>query len=242
MGCNYMKIEVWSDFVCPYCYIGKRRLELALDEFEHKDYVQIVYKSYELDPKAKKDPNQDIHEYLATKNGIPIEYARQMNEKLKSQANEIGLIFNFNTMQHTNTFDAHRLAKYAETQQLGLEITERLLQAYFTDSMLISDFHTLLNIATEIGLMKEDVEELLTTNRYGKRVREDEEIAMQIGIEAVPFFVFNEKHAISGAQPKEVFISILNKVWKEECGNSKNPSKSKAKTSYCTGEGCEMNE
>jgi predicted DsbA family dithiol-disulfide isomerase len=239
-----MKIEVWSDFVCPFCYIGKRRLELALNEFEHKNHVQIMYKSFELDPNAKAKPNQNIHEYLAAKKGITIDHVREMNKKLEKQAEEVGLIYNFDTMQHTNTFDAHRLAKYAETKQLGLELIEKLLQAYFTESELISDYDTLLGIALDIGLDKADVEEILATNRYAKRVIEDEETAKQIGIKGVPFFVFNEKYAVSGAQPKETFVNVLQTVWEEEYENSSNSPthNKKAKTSYCTGEGCDLVE
>ncbi|MBS3681466.1 DsbA family oxidoreductase [Ornithinibacillus massiliensis] len=239
-----MKIEIWSDFVCPFCYIGKRRLELALHEFEYRENVQIVFRSYELYPDADAKTELSIHEFLAAKKGMPIEQAKQLNENVGKQAASVGLTYNFETMQHANTFDAHRLAKYADTKHLGTEITEKLLHAYFTDGELISDYSTLKRLATEVGLDLEEVEELLLTNRYAKRVRDDEELAEKIGVSGVPFFVFNEKYAISGAQPKEVFQEVLEKVWEEESKQPtlQNINPKESKTSYCTGEGCEVED
>lgn len=239
-----MKIEIWSDFVCPFCYIGKRRLELALDEFEHQDHVKIEFKSYELDPNAKSKPNQNIHEYLASRKGMSLEHAIQMNENVGKQAATVGLTYNFDTMQHTNTFDAHRLVKYAETKKLGNELTEKLLHAYFTNSDLISDPGTLKGLAMEVGLNGDDVDCLLETERYGNRVREDQELARQIGVQGVPFFVFNEKYAISGAQSQDVFSQVLAKVWEEEVNDPslKSLYKKDSKTSYCTGEECDVDE
>src|SRR5699024_9628121 len=124
-----MKIEVWSDFVCPFCYIGKCRLEHALDQFPHKDDVEIEYRSYALDPNAEKNPGKSIHELMAEKFGTEVEKAIQQNEQIGNQAEEVGLVYNFDTMQHTNTVDAHRVAQYAETKGIGVEITERLMKA-----------------------------------------------------------------------------------------------------------------
>lgn len=237
-----MKIEVWSDFVCPFCYIGKRRLEHALDQFPHKDDVEIKYRSYELDPNAEKNPGKSIHELMAEKFGTDVEKAKQSNEQIGKQAAEAGLVYNFDTMQHTNTFDAHRVAQYAETKGKGNEITERLLKAYFTESKLISDHDVLVDLAGEVGLAKNDVAELLKTNAYAAQVRFDEKQAQEIGVQGVPFFVFNEKYAVSGAQPTEVFLEALEKVWEEErekpALQSLNPKHSP--TTYCTDEGCEI--
>lgn len=238
-----MKIEVWSDFVCPFCYMGKRRLENALKEFPHKDNVTLEYKSYELDPNAEENPGLNMHEYLAEKKGMPAEQAKQMNESVGQQAAELGLTYNFDTMQHTNTFDAHRVAKYAAEQGKGEEITERLLHAYFTESKLISDHATLIAIAEEVGLNPDKVTELLKVDDYALHVRGDEEQARQIGVQGVPFFVFNEKYAVSGAQPEEAFREVMDTVWKEE--NERPvlkpfPSSAKKETTYCTDEGCEI--
>ncbi|GAB3046012.1 DsbA family oxidoreductase [Virgibacillus ainsalahensis] len=236
-----MKIEVWSDFVCPFCYMGKRRLENALENFTHKADVTLEYKSYELDPDAEAKAGQNIYEYFANKKGMSIEQAKDMNEQVGKQAAELGLTYKFDTMQHTNTFDAHRVAKYAEEQGKGQEMTERLLHAYFTESKLISDYATLIELAEEVGLDGDAVTALLKANGYVNHVRADEEQARQIGVQGVPFFVFNEKYAVSGAQPEDVFTEVFEKVWQEE--NEKPVLQSlntkKSETTYCTDEGCE---
>ena len=181
---------------------------------------------------------------MAARKGMSVEKAKELNDNVAKHAKTVGLTYNFDTMQHTNTFDAHRVAKYAATKNLGKEITEKLLQAYFTDSELISDHDTLKRLATDVGLDGEEVEDLLETNRFAKRVREDEDLATQIGVGGVPFFVFNEKYAISGAQPKEVFQEVLEKVWEEESKKPmlKNLNPEGSKTSYCTGDDCEVDE
>ncbi|MEN1968464.1 DsbA family oxidoreductase [Lentibacillus sp. N15] len=235
-----MKIEVWSDFVCPFCYMGKRRLENALSQFAHKDNVTLEYKSYELDPNAEKNLGKSIHEIMAKKVGSSVEKAKQMNENMAKQAAELGLTYNFDSMQHTNTFDAHRVAKYAAEKGKGKEMTERLLKAYFTDSEHLGDEETLMKLAGEVGLNPSAVKTLLQTDDYRRQVRADEDEAKQIGVQGVPFFVFNEKYALSGAQPTEVFTEVLDKVWEEESEKpalqSLNPTKSK--TTYCTDDGC----
>jgi predicted DsbA family dithiol-disulfide isomerase len=219
-----MKIEVWSDFVCPFCYIGKRRLEKALEQFPQKDQVEVVFRSFELDPNAKKSYDMTIHEIIAKKYGITIEQAKKTNEDIAKQAEAVGLTFRFESMLPTNTFDAHRLDKYASEHGKMLEMTERLLKAYFTDSKHISDYAVLAELASEIGLDREEVKHVLESNRYSEEVRKDEEEAAQLGIRGVPFFVINSKYAISGAQPTEIFLQALEKVWEEE--NSATPLKS----------------
>lgn len=237
-----MEIDVYSDFVCPFCYIGKRRLEIAVEQFSHADKVTITYKSYELDPSAAKDPGKSMHELMAGKLNVSVEEAREANENLAKQAAEVGLTYHFDTMQHTNTFNAHRLAKYAKKQDKSQVITERLLHAYFTESLNISDFDTLSSLAGEVGLNKDAAMNMLESNDYANAVKSDEKIAQQIGVQGVPFFVFNEKYAVSGAQPPAVFSEVLEKVWKEE---NEQPtvqtlSPKKSKTTYCTGDGCEV--
>ena len=239
-----MKIEIWSDFVCPFCYIGKRSLELALEQFDFSEQVKVEFKSYELDPNREAMPNQNIHEYLATSKGISFEYAKRLNENVAEHARSVGLTFNFDTMQHTNTFDAHRIAQYAGIYNVGKELTEKLMHAYFTDSELISDRDTLIRLAKEVGLDKNEVENILFTNRFAKRVNEDEELARELGVTSVPFFVFNEKHAISGAQPVETFQKVLDSIWEEESQKHilKSINHEGSKTSYCTGKECEAEE
>ncbi|RKQ33292.1 DsbA family oxidoreductase [Oceanobacillus halophilus] len=239
-----MKIEVWSDFVCPFCYIGKRKLEHAINNFSQKDRVNIEYKSYQLDPNAKHIPGKDFYQTFSELKGIPLDQVKAMNHQVGQQAETVGLTYHFDTMKYANTFDAHRVAKYAEQKGKGKEITERFLYAYFTESKLMSDHSTLIQLAGETGLDEEEVREVLETNRYTRDVREDINVARQIGVQGVPFFVFNEKYAVSGAQPAEVFQEVLEKVWEEEKQKptltSLNPTQSK--TSYCTDETCEINE
>ncbi|WP_420768613.1 DsbA family oxidoreductase [Parageobacillus thermoglucosidasius] len=211
-----MKIEVWSDFVCPFCYIGKRRLEKALEQFPHKDQVEVVFRSFELDPDAKKHYDMSIHEIIAKKYGISVEEAKRVNADIGRQAESVGLTFRFDTMKPTNTFDAHRLAKYAEERGKLPEVAERLFQAYFTDSQQISDHNVLIDLAGEAGLDREEARQVLESSRYGDEVRKDEAEAAGLGVRGVPFFVLNRKYAISGAQPIEVFMQALEKVWEEE--------------------------
>ncbi|MDY0410394.1 DsbA family oxidoreductase [Virgibacillus soli] len=238
-----MKIEVWSDFVCPFCYIGKRRLEEALHAFPYRDHVVVQYKSYELNPQAKHDPTRSYFELLADKFQSSVEDAARTSAQIADQARELGLDYQFEKMQPTNTFHAHRLVKYAEKVGKGNELVERLFHAYFTDAKLISNQDTLLQLASDIGLQRDKVEEILHANKFGKRVREEEEQAYEIGIQGVPFYIFNEKYAVSGAQPPEVFEQVLNQVWeleKEEQNTIQLTSLNNDETSFCTDEGCEV--
>ncbi|MBS4196940.1 DsbA family oxidoreductase [Lederbergia citri] len=212
-----MKIEVWSDFVCPFCYIGKRRLEEALSKFPHRDKVEVVFRSFELDPNSPKEQNKNIHEALAAKYGVSVEEAKRMNEGVGEQARSGGLTFNFEKMVPTNTFDAHRLAHYAKTEGKDAALTEVLLKAYFTDSKKLSDKDTLADLAETVGLDREKTMSVLNDDdAFADDVRFDESTAQQIGVRGVPFFVFNQKYAISGAQPSESFLGALEKVWQDE--------------------------
>jgi predicted DsbA family dithiol-disulfide isomerase len=212
-----MKIEVWSDFVCPFCYIGKRRLENALAQFPHREQVQVEFKSFELDPNSPKYSGKSIHEALAAKYGMTVEQAKKTNEGVGQHAASVGLTFNFDEMKPTNTFDAHRLAKFAKEKGKEAEMTEKLLYAYFTESKEISDHETLADIAEATGLDREEALHILQDkNAFANDVRIDEGIAQQYGISGVPYFIINQKYAISGAQPPETFANALQKVWEEE--------------------------
>lgn len=212
-----MKIEVWSDFVCPFCYIGKRRLEDALAQFPHRDQVEIEFKSFELDPNSPKNIDKSIHEVLAAKYGMSLEQAKKANQDVGQQAASVGLTFHFETMKPSNTFDAHRLAKFAKSHGKEAEVTEKLLYAYFTESKQIGDFETLADIAAEAGLDRQEaLNSLQSQSAYANEVRIDESMAQQYGISGVPFFVINSKYAISGAQPTQTFVGALHQVWQEE--------------------------
>jgi len=210
-----VKIEVWSDFGCPFCYIGKRRLERALESFSHRDEIELVYRSFELDPGAPKDTESSIHELLAVKYGLSLEQAKESNRNVAQQAQTEGLTYNFDTTIPTNTFDAHRLAHYAGEQGKAKEMTERLFRAYFTDSLHIGDRDTLVRLAEEVGLDGAAVREVLEQNTYADAVREDENEARRLGIRGVPFFVLRGKYAVSGAQPLEIFQGALLRAWED---------------------------
>jgi predicted DsbA family dithiol-disulfide isomerase len=236
-----MKIEVWSDFVCPFCYIGKRRLEQALNFFPFKDQVEVEFKSFELDPNSPKNIEKSIHEVLALKYGMSIDEAKSANEGLGKQAASVGLTFNFDTMKPTNTFDAHRLAKFAKEHGKEAEVTEKLLHAYFTESKHLGDLETLADIADTTGLDRQKALEVLSDKTvYANDVRVDQSIAQQYGISGVPYFVVNQKYAISGAQPTETFVNALKKIWEEQSTSPvlQDLSAEGAEDASCTDDSC----
>lgn len=211
-----MKIEIWSDFVCPFCYIGKRRLEIALNQFEYKDEIELIFRSFELDPNSKKKFDGNIHEMIAKKYGISVEQAKASNDQIVAQAKALALNYNFDDLMPTNTFDAHRLSHYAKTEGKANALSERILKACFVDALNISDHETLARLAGEVGLDVEKALKVLESDQYGEEVRRDEENASRLRISGVPYFVFNDKYSVSGAQPPEVFLEVLEKVKKEE--------------------------
>lgn len=238
-----MKIEVWSDYVCPFCYIGKRRLEEALEQFPHRNEVEVEFKSFELDPNSPVNINKSIHEALADKYGMSLEQAKRANEGVGQQASSVGLTFNFDDMKPTNTFDAHRLAKYAKTVGKEKEVTEKLLYSYFTESKHLGALDTLADIAAEVGLNRQEVIKVLEDKTaFANDVRIDESIAQQYGISGVPYFVINNKYAISGAQPRETFKGALQKVWEEENPTPVLQDLSTDEGAFCTDESCEIPE
>ncbi len=211
-----MKVEIWSDVVCPFCYIGKRKFEKALNAFEEKDNVEIVWRSFQLDPDLEFVPGQSVHEYLAQRKGVSVEKGKEMNDYMSKVAKEVGLDYNFDIAVLNNTMDAHRLLHLAAKHGLQSEMKERLFSAYYTEGKNIGDIDTLIVLAKELGLEGEDVRTVLESDAFKKDVELDQHTAQQIGARGVPFFVFNDKYAVSGAQPSEVFAQVLEKVWEEE--------------------------
>ncbi|REB05526.1 DsbA family oxidoreductase [Sporosarcina sp. BI001-red] len=211
-----MKIEIWSDYVCPFCYIGKRKLELALDEIKGKDRIDIEFKSFQLDPDSPKYNGQDFYESMGAKFG-GAEKAKQMMGSIVEQAKEVGLEFNFDTMKPTNTFDAHRMTKFAKVHGKDAVLAEKLLYANFTQSKDVGNEVILVELAVEAGLSKEEALAVASNpEAYADEVRADIEEAKQLGVTGVPFFVFNRKYAISGAQPPEAFLQAMEKILEEE--------------------------
>lgn len=211
-----MKVEIWSDFVCPFCYIGKRKFEMALQQFVHKDQVVTELKSFELDPNADSSARMSINEMLAQKYGMSIEQAKAANANVAQTAAEVGLTFRTEGQLVQNTFDAHRLAQYAAEQGRGPEMAERLFRAHFTDNDPIGDKDGLIKLASEAGLDTAKVKSMLDSDEYAATVREQEEEGSRLGIRGVPFFVIDRKYAVSGAQSPAVFLDTLQKAWQEK--------------------------
>ncbi|MCZ8521763.1 MULTISPECIES: DsbA family oxidoreductase [Paenibacillus] len=210
-----MKVEIWSDFMCPFCYIGKRHFEAALVQFPHKESVEVIFRSFELDPQAERDVDFDVHDMLAAKYGMSREQALANNERVGATAKAAGLSFNFDDMILTNTFDAHRLTHFAARNGKGNELAERLFRAYFTDSKHLGHHETLVALASEAGLDAKEAAAALAGGAYAQNVREDEEEAARLGVRGVPFFVIDRKYAVSGAQPSSLFLDTLHKAWGE---------------------------
>jgi len=207
-----MKVEIWSDYVCPYCYMGKRRFEEGLSQFEGKESVEVVFRSFELDPQAKVDGNPSVYTLLEKKYGLSRERATQSLEDITRQARQVGLNYNMDITIQTNTFDAHRLTHYAKTLGLAEAFSERLFQAHFTNGLHIGDQQTLIQLAEEVGLSKMEVIKVLEDDLFAEDVRADENDAQHLGVRGVPFFLIDGKQTISGAQPSEVFLKALRQA------------------------------
>jgi len=206
---HIMKIEIWSDFVCPFCYIGKRNFEDALNKSGFSDKVEIVYKSFELDPNAKRDGNLPARELLMKKYGMSSERAAQSIEDLTRSAKEVGLEYQLDQAIQTNTFDAHRLSHYAKEVGKSQIYMEHLFKAHFTEGLHIGDHKVLLMIGEVIGLDSEKVIKILGGDDYSDAVRSDERKAHELGIKGVPYFLIDGKHAIYGAQPSASFLKAF---------------------------------
>jgi predicted DsbA family dithiol-disulfide isomerase len=210
-----MKIEIWSDIMCPFCYIGKRRLENALNEFHNKDDIEIVWKSYQLNPAIKTEPGKNINQYLSEVKDWSLSQAKQANDYVTRMAKEVGLNYDLGKAVVANSFDAHRLIQLAKDYGKGDEMEEMLFKAYFTEGKNIADHETLTMLGREIGLSSETVKKMLNGNEYADWVEKDINEAHQIGVSSVPYFVFNDRYAVSGAQLTETFLGALNKAWSE---------------------------
>jgi len=210
-----MKVEIWSDVMCPFCYIGKRHFEKALEGFSEHDKIEVEWKSFQLNPDMKTEPGKSINQYLAENKGWTLEQARQANEHVTRMAKEAGLEYNMDRAVVANSFDAHRLVQLAKKSGKGDAMEERLFRAYFTEGKNIADHATLAGLAEEAGLEKEAVERTLAGRDFAAEVEQDIYEARQISVRGVPYFVLNDRYAVSGAQPVETFAGALRAAWKE---------------------------
>lgn len=235
-----MKVEIWSDYQCPFCYIGKRRFEEALKQFENKAQVEVSFRSFELNPEAERDINMSQNEMLAKKYGMSHADVEANNQNLTQQAKELGLEYHLDKVVLTNSFDAHRLMHFAESKGKENEMNELLFKAYFTEGKHIGDHAILVNLAEEAGLDKSEAEAMLAGTAFTAEVRGDEQEGSQLGITGVPFFVINRKYGISGAQPTEAFLDTLKKIWAEE--NPLQMVNDPATSDACTDGSCNVPE
>ncbi|KGA96025.1 DSBA oxidoreductase [Alkalihalobacillus alcalophilus ATCC 27647 = CGMCC 1.3604] len=238
-----MKVEVWSDIACPFCYIGEKKFEQALEQFSGKEGVELEFKSFQLDPTAQKGSNQKMDELLAKKYGMSVEKARAMNQQVAQRASEVGLTFNMDKIKPTNTLDAHRLSHLAKEEGKMNQMMDRLLKAYFTEGVDVSDHESLAQLAAEVGLDKDKVLSFLVGDQYKDVVTSEQQEGSQMGVQGVPFFVFNRKYAVSGAQEPASFLEVLEKVQEEEKPQLqvlKDEKGNNNQAGMCTDDSCEI--
>ena len=231
-----MKIEIWSDFACPFCFIGKKRFDQALSRFPYKDHVEVVFNAYQLNPSAPKTMVGNAYEAFAKSHGISVDQARAKFTMVSQNAKTVGLNFDYDRVQMTNTFDAHRLAKWAATFGQEPRLTERFMQAYFIEGKNLADHPTLLALVEELGLDVTAAKTVLDSHQFANEVRQQIADARQIGVQGVPFFVVNRQYGISGAQSEEYFYAALEQIWQEQEGNNVFGEDGDGAT--CTDEGC----
>ena len=210
-----MKVEIWSDVVCPWCFVGKRNFEAALAGFEHAGDVDVHWRSYELDPRAPREREGDYASRISRKYGVSLGEAKARIARIVSAGADAGIEFNFDRSRPGNTFDAHRLLHFAATRGRQGELKERLLLATFTEGEPIGDHDTLAKLAVDTGLDPQDVAGVLAGDAFAADVRADEATAQELGATGVPFFLFEGKYGLSGAHPPQAFARVLAKVWEE---------------------------
>lgn len=236
-----MKVEIWSDVMCPFCYIGKRKFEKALNEFEGKENIEIVWKSFQLDPSTVTDPSLSTIDHLAEKKGWSKEQAKETTAHVSNIAKQVGLDFHFDKAVVANSFDAHRLSHLAKKHGKQNDLEEKLFSAYFTEGKNTADHDTLSQIAIEIGLDKNEVNDLLKSELYADKVEEDIDQAQQIGVRGVPFFVLDRKYAVSGAQEPDAFLQALTRAYGEhQKANPLQQLHTEGSADACGPDGCEI--
>jgi predicted DsbA family dithiol-disulfide isomerase len=208
-----MQVEIWSDVVCPWCYLGKRRFERALESFGQRDEVEVVYRSFELDPSAVPGVSTPTVELLASKYGMTVAQATAAQRQMEERAAQDGLEFRMDGLLSGNTRDAHRLLQLARTHDRQAELAERLHRAYFIEQASVFDHASLAQLAVDAGLDRDEVLKVLAGEDYGDAVDADEAMARSLGANGVPFFVIDRRYGISGAQPIEVFAQALDRAW-----------------------------
>jgi predicted DsbA family dithiol-disulfide isomerase len=204
-------IDIWSDVVCPFCYLGTRQLDQALVDFEHRDDVILRHRAFELDPRATLAYDRPLAELVAEKYAMPVSSVHTMHERLESQAQALGMSWSLESAQPTNTLDAHRVIALASSQGLGGEASERLFRAYFCEGELVSDHQRLSELAREVGVS--DVDTLWESDAFTDVVRGDEAYAQELGVTGVPCFLMDSKFVVNGAQGAAQILDVLRRAW-----------------------------
>jgi predicted DsbA family dithiol-disulfide isomerase len=233
-----MRVDIFSDVACPWCYIGKRRFENALETFPQKDQVEIIWHSYQLDPSAPKVSDVNMNDLLAKKYGMSTQQAAAANNRVSDLAAGEGLEYHLEKAKYGNTFDAHRLIQLAAERGVQDAVEERFFRAYFSEGEALGDTETLVRLGSEAGLDPEEVRGVLAGDDYADAVRQDITEAREIGIQGVPFFILDEKYGISGAQPTDLFKQALDQAWAESHPKSKITTIAGAGDASCEGDNC----
>jgi predicted DsbA family dithiol-disulfide isomerase len=207
-----MQIEIWSDVICPWCYIGKRRFEQALAQIGHREQINVIWRSFELDPNVPKQYSGTPNELLSRKYNVSLQQADEMIARVTAHAREVGLEYHLSNARRGNTFDAHRLIHFAAEKQVGDKAIESIMHAYFSESLPVGDRAALAKLAPKFGISESEALVVLEGDKYSDAVRADESRAADLGISGVPFFVFDQRSGISGAQPVEVFVEALQQM------------------------------
>lgn len=210
-----MLVEIWSDVMCPFCYLGKRRFARALEAFEHRDDVEVAWKSFQLAPSLRTDPTLRTHEYLAREKGLDVAVARQMNARLADAGRQEGIAYDFDRVVVANTFRAHRLLHFARAEGRQDAMADRLFRAHFGEGRNVDDVETLVELGADAGLDRDAVRRVAAGDEYAGAVRADIEEARALGVDGVPFFVFDRRYAVSGAQDSAIFGQALARSHEE---------------------------
>ena len=210
-----MKVNIWSDIRCPFCYVGKKKFEKALAQFPHAEEIEVTWHSFQLDPNLVTQPDTNPYDYFSKAKAIPVIQAKAMHEHAKNAGKEAGIDFNFDESKVANSFRGHLLIQLAKKKNLADAMEEALFEAQFITGKNIDDEAVLLETGKSVGLTEEEVKNVLVSDEMAHAVAQDGLMARQLSINAVPFFVFNDKYGVSGAQQPEHFLEVLNKSFEE---------------------------
>ncbi|MDQ1162139.1 putative DsbA family dithiol-disulfide isomerase [Chryseobacterium sp. SORGH_AS 447] len=232
-----MKVEIWSDVMCPFCYIGKNNFEKALAQLPFKDEVEVEWKSFQLDPSLNPEETKTTLEYFREKKGFPEAQAQQMIGQVKQMGNGSGIDFHFEKALITNTFSAHKILHLAKKYKKSNEMEEALFIAHFIDGKNVGDDETLISLAESLGIDREEAREVLNSDTFNAEISQDIQEARNNGVSGVPFFILNGKYAVSGAQPAELFVNALQQTYDETVIPFKDSPENGAS---CDTTGCEI--